>query len=174
MHFHSATERWYLPGMTGESIKDAIRRQVFEREQHRWSMSRKPNWLGRLLRFLSELKKPPEAFFIAEFQATDTASLQCTGDILQAWRLDENGLRSIAPAEIDTGEVVGRSWPRPLIRFFISENNDCVVLNDMDGPQQGVLIHLIPEQTPQGVKLKAKRTEVTTGGHERENRRVRK
>jgi hypothetical protein len=147
------------------TIDDQIREQVFERERARWAkITATPGAFGRLLQSIFG-KNPAEGLFIVEHEAADPDTLQCAGNILQAWRLDERGPRAIDPAEVDPGRTIGRMWQYQLVRLFISEDNEHVFLNEMDGPKQGMLIYMRPRTSNGKVTLKVVRASPVLGGH---------
>jgi hypothetical protein len=133
---------------------DQIREQVLERQRNRWAqLKATPGALGKWFGSIFA-KSPAEGFFIVEHEAVDPETLLCTGAILRAWRLDDQGLRLIDPAEVEPGKTIGRWWQYQLVRLFISPDMKQVFLNELEGPKQGTLMSMQPRESNGQVGLK--------------------
>jgi len=133
---------------------DQIREQVLERQRNRWAqLKATPGALGKWFGSIFA-KSPAEGFFIVEHEAVDPETLLCTGAILRAWRLDDQGLRLIDPAEVEPDKTIGRWWQYQLVRLFISPDMKQVFLNELEGPKQGTLMSMQPRESNGQVGLK--------------------
>ena len=116
-------------------------------------MKATPGAFGRLFDLIFR-KSPAEGFFIVEHEAADADTLLCTGAILWAWRLDDQGLRPVDPAEVQPGKTIGRWWQYQLVRLFIPADMKQVFLNELEGPEQGTLMSMQPRESKEQVTLK--------------------
>ena len=147
-------------------IDDQIRKHVFDRQQKRWAgIAAEPGVIGRLFQSVFG-KSPTEGIFIVEHAAADPDSFLCAGAAISAWRLDRNGLREVAPSDVDAGRTVGKLSQFQIARMFISDDDQHVFLNEMEGPKQSTLMHLQPKLKDGCVeKLKVVRARLVLGGH---------
>ena len=143
-------------------MKDAIRQAVMDRGKKRWQRVHSPSFIGRLLRPLFGEKL--EAVWIVERDASDLGSLACQGNVIAAWRLDAAGLNEIDSSEADPGPLHGRKWRTHVLRFHISDDDEVVVANEMEGPEQGTLIQFKVKPVDGGVKLVVRRTSLVLAG----------
>jgi hypothetical protein len=133
---------------------DQIREQVFERQRSRWAqLKATPGAFGRWFDSIFG-KSPAEGFFIVEHEAVDPDTLLCTGPILRAWRVNDQGLRPVDAAEVESGKTVGRWWQYQLVRLFISPDMKQVFLNELEGPKEGTLMFMQPRESNGQVTLK--------------------
>lgn len=147
------------------TIDDQIRERLLEREQMRWAkITTKPGFFGHLLQSIFG-KNPAQGLFIVEHEAADPDTGQCAGEVLQAWRLDQEGFRSVESSQVDPGNKIGRMWQYQMVRFFISDDGDHVFVNEMDGPDQGMLIYMRPTRSQGHLDLKVVRAAPVLGGY---------
>ncbi|HSZ60037.1 MAG TPA: hypothetical protein VK797_30620 [Tepidisphaeraceae bacterium] len=144
---------------------DAVLNAVFDREKKRFRSLRHPNGFVRLWRSLMRVATV-NCFLVVEYEAVDPQNLLCGGAVLQAWQLDDAGVRSIATDDVDPGPAAGRYWTKQLVRLFIPDDNGCVFLNEMEGPKYGTLLELVPKTSAnaEGLRLKVKRARIVLNG----------
>jgi hypothetical protein len=150
--------------MTSDKQREIVCQRVFDREQKRWArIGAPPAFLRRLFSFIAPCRTV-EGMYIVEHEAADPRTVQCVGGVLRAWIIDRSGMREINPSEVDPGDVQSRWWRRPITRMFVAGSSDQVILDEMEGPQQGTFVHLTVDGEGDNTKLRVKRAGVILGG----------
>ena len=84
---------------------------------------------------------------------------------MRAWLLDTTGIKEVSPDREITGAGAGRHWHRQLVNFFVSDDRQTIILNEMEGPKDGTLISAAIMQRGDKQTLKVKRARVVLNGY---------
>ncbi len=142
-------------------MRDEIRNAVFARAATRWRRTHPKSFIGRL--FSPIFGGKLDAILIVEHDEGDAESLLCEGNVVAAWRMDENGVCPVDLAELDSME--GKRGRIHLLRFFIFEDDSEVIANEMERPGQGTLLRFKVKRQESGVKLSFRQSSLLLGGY---------